>query len=179
LQRSIEDYNHGLELDPDYYWTYIRRGYLYLRLQDIKKAQADFQQCWHLNPSYINAGWMVELASMCQVRPDLATADPQDEVGVAYVCRGVAYWLRGNLSQALAELTQATKVHPESEDAYFWKGMICAYLGLDLEALSSIQKSLELDLPQALLVPLQWFKKDKPRFYKRHAISLLAQYNSS
>ena len=53
--------------------------------------------------------------------------------------------------------------------------MVCASLGRDEEAIAAIEKSLELDLPPALLAPLRWFEQDRPEFYEKHASPLLAR----
>ncbi len=63
-------------------------------------------------------------------------------------------------------------------DAYFRKGMLCAYFyrGRDLLAMAAVEKALEVGLPLVLLTPLYWLEKDLPEFYERHVASLLARY---
>ena len=86
--------------------------------------------------------------------------------------------LRGKLREGLAELEQAISFEPKSWDAYFWKGMLCAYYyrGRTLVAREAVEKAVEVGLPPVLLRPLHWLEKDVPEFYEQHAAPLLAQY---
>jgi hypothetical protein len=55
--------------------------------------------------------------------------------------------------------------------------MTYASLGLEKEARISIEKSLELELPPILLTPLRWFEQDKPDFYQKYVVPLMARYD--
>src|SRR5690242_4757940 len=101
----------------------------------------------------------------------IAAVDPQKYV--AYVCRGVAWYLLKSFEQSLAELEQAIALEPEEWDAYFWKGMVYAALKCDKDAKSAVEKSLEVDLPPVLLAPLRWFEQDRPDFYEQYVVPLL------
>jgi tetratricopeptide (TPR) repeat protein len=101
----------------------------------------------------------------------VAATAPKHYTG--YVCRGVAKWLRQESEEALTELEQAGRMNP---DAYFWKGVVYASLKQDKEAITAIEKAIELELIPVLLAPLRWFEQDRPEFYEKYAASLLAQY---
>jgi hypothetical protein len=64
--------------------------------------------------------------------------------------------LRTQLQEGLAGIDHAIQIEPEEWDAFFWKGMICAYLGRNLMANVAIEGSLELYMPPMLLTPLDW-----------------------
>ena len=123
-------------------------------------------------------------SGMCYNRPDLevieqleiiAATDPENPV--AFVCRGVARWLRRDFEEALQELEQAIQVAPEEWDAYFWKGMTYASLGQDEQAIAAIEQSLALGLPPILLTPLRWFEQDRPDFYQQYVLPLMDRYD--
>jgi tetratricopeptide (TPR) repeat protein len=105
----------------------------------------------------------------------IAAVDPQNYV--AYVCRGVISGLHGNLQEGLIEIEKAIPLEPEEWDAYFWKGMICVYLGRYSTAKQAIEKALEEGLPPILLTPLYWLEKDRPDFFRKYAEPLLKKYN--
>ena len=113
----------------------------------------------------------------------IAAVDPQH--ATVHIYRGVAQWRRGHLEEALAELEQVLSSDPEQWDPYldkqfdpyFWKGMICASLRRDEEAIAAIEKSLELELPPILLTPLRWFEHDRPDFYQKYVVPLMARYD--
>jgi hypothetical protein len=50
-------------------------------------------------------------------------------------------------------------------------------LGHDEEAIAAIERSLELELPPILLTPLRWFEQDKPDFYQKYVVPLMARYD--
>jgi tetratricopeptide (TPR) repeat protein len=108
----------------------------------------------------------------------LAMADPHHYI--AYVCRGLALGLRGNLKDGLAELEQALLLESPSEPwhVYFWKGMLCAYYykGRYQQAVEAIEKALEVELPPVLLTPLYWLEKDRADFFEQYARPLLEKY---
>ncbi len=43
--------------------------------------------------------------------------------------------------------------------------------------MSAIEKSLELELPPILLTPLRWFEHDRPEFYQKYVVPLMARYD--
>jgi len=152
-------------------------------MKDTGQATADYVRSWELDSTSFDNRWMVEWA-MCQRKPDLAMAERLEQIASvdlqnvrAYVCRGVALWLRGNLELSLTELEQAIAVEPEGWDGYFWKGMTCASLGRGEEARAAIEKSLEAGLPPVLLAPLRWFEQERPEFYEKYAAPVLARYD--
>jgi len=105
-------------------------------------------------------------AEMAQGLEDIALIDPEQYV--SYVCKGVALGLRGKLKEGLAELEQAILLDTKDCDAYFWKGMLCAYryLGQNPVELEAVEKALEVGLPPILLTPLYWLKVDLPDFLR-------------
>jgi tetratricopeptide (TPR) repeat protein len=196
-QQAIEDFNHALELDSKYSWAYDGKGLAYLLLKDAKRAESSYRACWEqdLNVTstqldtrwiglHCQLGWMAEWSGMCQRRPDPKMAERLETVAAtapenytAYVCRGVARWLRGQNEESLFELEQAIAIHTEAEDAYFWKGIVCTSLGQNEEAIAAIEKALELEMPPVLLAPLRWFEQDRPEFYQKYVVPLMARYD--
>jgi len=184
-ERAIEDYDRAIELDPKDAWAYGSRGIAYLFLKNTRQASADFTRSYELDPTDLNASWMAEWTSMgkehcgtemAKCLEEIAAIDPQRYV--ARVCKGVALGLRGKLKEGLAELEKAISLEPESWDAYFWKGMLCAYFypGRNLATTEAMEKALKVDLPPVLLTPLYWLEKDEPDFFKEYAAPLLERY---
>jgi tetratricopeptide (TPR) repeat protein len=183
-QRALADFDKILERNPHYSLAYGWRGFAYLWLKDIKKARSNYVRRWELNSADINSGWMAEWCRMCEDGPDPEIAERLEKIAntnpenpVAFVCRGVVKWLRRNFEEALQELEQAIQIAPAEWDAYFWKGMTCVSLGRDEEATTAIEKALELELPPILLAPLRWFEQDKPDFYQKYVVPLMAHYD--
>ena len=163
--------------------TYLDRGYAYLLLRKSEDACADFAKCAALRPTDVNAAWMVVYAALGKERPGVETAERLEVIAEldsqsveAYICRGVALELRGKLQEGLAELEHALSLDAEYEDAWFWKGIVCAGLGRDATAMESIEQALKAGLPPILLTPLYWLEQDSPNFYQEYAEPLLKRY---
>jgi len=183
---ALADFDRTIELNPQSSRTYGRRGFIYLVLKDITQAKYNYAHSYEQDATLIHFGWMAEWTGMCQKGPYpgmaerlemIAATDP--EAYAAFVCRSVAMWLRQYYNEALALLEQAIQVGQKEwwRDSYFWKGMTYASLGQEEEAISSIKRSLELDLPPILLTPLRWFEQDKPDFYQKYVVPLMARYH--
>jgi tetratricopeptide (TPR) repeat protein len=184
FEQAIADFDQAIELDPKHALAYGKRGFAYLFLKNTRQASADYTRLWVLAPQNVNALWMAEWVSVGKERPGTEMAERLEEIAAidpesyeARVCKGVALGLRGKLREGLAELEKAILFEPESWDAYFWKGMLCAYFypGRNL-ATEALEKALEVDLPPVLLTPLYWLEKDEPDFFKKYATPLLERY---
>ena len=185
-QQALAEFDRALELKPHYASIFAQRGITSLWMQNIRQAVFDYTQSRGIDFHYLqnHNNWMAIWSGMCYERPDfevierleiIATTDPEHPV--ASVCRGVSMWLQRNFEEALQELEQAIQMAPEEWDAYFWKGMAYASLGRDEEATTAIEKALELDLPPILLTPLRLFEQDRPDFYQKYVVPLLARFD--
>ncbi len=185
-QQALADFDHALELRPHYASILAERGLTCLWMQNLRQAIIDYTHSREIDFYYLqnHNNWMAIWSEMCYKILDLevmerleiiATTDPENPV--AFVCRGVAMWLRRDFEEALQELEQAIQIAPEEWDAYFWKGMAYASLGRVEEATTAIEKALELELPPILLTPLRWFEQDSPDFYQQYVMPLMARYD--
>jgi tetratricopeptide (TPR) repeat protein len=195
-RRAIEECNHALEaLGPTpkkattYYQSnlgsaYYQRGLAYLWLRDIQQAQADFTRSYGLEPGGMCALLLAEWTELCQEGADPSVSErlkaivTVDQPNYAsHTCQGIALLLCRNFKEALAELEQALLSNRNDRwKAYFWKGVACAFLEQDEEAITVIEKALDSELPPILLAPLRWFEQERPDFYEKHVVPLLAKH---
>jgi tetratricopeptide (TPR) repeat protein len=173
-QEATADHIFTVADDPDAAWAYSYRALAFLWQKDLPKAQADFQRCSELYQIDINRRWMAMWAGMGKERGNNEAAERLEQIAsikptsyVACVCQGVALGLRGHLKQGLEKLEQAIQLDPEEWDAYFWKGLLCAYFypGKLERATTAIEKALEVGLPPILLTPLYWLEKERPKSF--------------
>ena len=178
-ERAIQDCSKAIELNALFGCAYDNRGTIYLAMNNLEQARSDILTGWKLTPTHISHGWSVEWSAMCLARPDvrmaerlevLAQIDSEDYI--AYVCRGVALWIRGDFEGALQQLERAISLEMK-EDAYFWKGIVCASMGRDDEAASALKQAIAWGVPVLLQVPLNWLKEDRPEFYEQYIALLL------
>lgn len=104
----------------------------------------------------------------------IAAADPNSYT--AHNCQGIALLWRKHFVEALAELDQALLLDQKRWDAHFWKGMTCAFLRQDEEAITAVKIALDLGLPPILLAPLHWLEQERPDYYEKYIVSILAKY---
>ena len=186
-QKAIEDYNHTIDLDPTKVdaTAYSIRGLCYLWLGNLQQAKDDYSHFQNLEGTDINIKWMAEWIEMGKKRigietttrlENIATTNPEHYV--AFVCSGVVLGLHNKLKEGLAELEHAISLEPEEWDAYFWKGMIYAYLGRNSMAIEAINTALAVGLPPLLLAPLYWLENDRPNFFSEYAAPLLLRYHA-
>ena len=185
-EQAIQDCDRAIELDPNFANAYLNRGLAYLWLKNVAQARDDYNRSFECDSTDVNAAWMSEWAGMSKRRPGIelaerlaaiATIDPQQYA--AYICRGVALGLRGNVKEGLDEVEKAMQLDPQEWDAYFWKGMLSAYYYRGPShaegAITMIERSLAVGLPPILLTPLYWLEKDRPDLFVKYARPLLLQ----
>jgi tetratricopeptide (TPR) repeat protein len=56
--RAIADYSRAIEIDPDYAAAYARRGWVFLKTDELARAAADFDKALKLEPgnAYAQSG---------------------------------------------------------------------------------------------------------------------------
>ena len=179
-ERALQDSTHAVELDGTLASAYGCRGQAYLRLSDLQQALADFSKAWELDASGVYYGWLIEWTKLCLPHPDPARAERLEALAAKYpthhlasVCRAVAYWLQENFEAAWRELQQAPPPEPNDEACSFWRGLICISLERDDEALAAL--ACALHLPPVLLTPLHWIQHQRPDFYSKEVVPLLAR----
>jgi tetratricopeptide (TPR) repeat protein len=184
--QALIEFDRALELRPHYASILAERGLTCLWMQNPRQAILDYTQSKELDAYHIqnHNNWMAIWSEMCYERPGLeliarlemiAATVPENQV--AFVCRAVAMWVLRNFEEALQVSEQAIQMAPEELDAYFWKGMTCASLEQEEEAIAAIERSLTLELPPILLTPLRWFEQDRPEFYQKYVVPLMARYD--
>jgi tetratricopeptide (TPR) repeat protein len=178
--RAIDDLSSSIALDPTYPSTYGRRGSAYLGMSNLIKAAQDYALNCELDSNDIRACWMAVWIALCQQRDDEATATHLAEIAAshphhyfAYICSGVADWLRGQ--SATAALDEACRSRPTMWDAFFWRGLIRLASG-QTEGIQDVEYALQLGMFPVLLAPLHWLEQDKPEVYATTALPLLKRY---
>jgi tetratricopeptide (TPR) repeat protein len=182
-EQAVADYTRAIELDPTYGRAYFYRGYAYLWLKKRKLAYADFVQYAAFTPDSVEAAWMVVYSNLGKQRPGSEIIESLEKTiaiapqsGTAQICQGIVLGLRRDYSNSIAQLERSLQLIRSVEDAYFWKGLFCAYLGLEAEATQAIMQALEAGLPPILLTPLYWLEQERPEIYQSCAVPFLVQY---
>jgi tetratricopeptide (TPR) repeat protein len=118
LDKAIADNPHDAE-------AYLKRGKIYLSLEDQQKAIADFTRVIELKPVYAEA----------------------------YLQRGIARTESGKYEEALRDLNKALDLNPQLEDAYIQRSHVYGILGNNEDAEIDYQRALELNPQKAPVKP--------------------------
>jgi tetratricopeptide (TPR) repeat protein len=100
-RRAIEDFDHALQLDPDYALAYNSRGIAYTSLGEHRWAIEDFDRTLRLSPG--DAGF--------------------------YNNRGIAYHRLGEFARAIEDYGHALRLNPGFAEAYYNRGNSYQSLG--------------------------------------------------
>ena len=183
IEQAVADYTQAIDLDPSL--SYNSRILDYLKLYHITHATRHHSMMFQYNPDDINAAWVWLWGNMGKQRVNEAIAVQLKniaQIGIEYyvtcICRGIACAIDNKLKEGLLELDKAIQIEPERSDAYFWKGMLCAYYYQERYqmALEAIRKALEMGVVPILLTPLYWLEADIPEFFEQYAKPLLERY---
>ena len=128
INRALEAYSHGINLDPYRPVAYRNRGAAYHAKNDYDRAAADYSKAIELNPhdadTYYNRGVaysdineldlaIQDYTKVIQLEPDFAHA---------YYNRGVAYSHTGEYDLAIQDYTKAIKRKQDYVQAYSNRG---------------------------------------------------------
>ena len=161
-ERAARDYTKAIRINPDNAQNYANRGYYYLRTMDLEKAREDWQQSWHLKPD-VSTGLMLGWLKLTQSdgREDTIIASELEKAAAyepdsaeAYLCLGIACYLRKAYAQAQEKLTEAATVSPENAYISFWQGMLLATQQHNMQADQAFLRTSDHGLPKALWQPM-------------------------
>ena len=182
-QRAIDKFSQAILLDPNYAPAYSYRGLAHLHSRNLEPARDDFAHSWNINSARLFDGLMTLWTDICRGAFDPGKSELLERIAtvnlesyMATICQAIALWMQRNFKPALEKLARTAPLSPIMWDIYFWKGMILASLDEGEQSQRAIDGALKRGLPPILLLPLYWFKSDRPGFYEKYAAPLLKSY---
>lgn len=155
FEEGIKEANEALRLDSSLPSAHLISGYLNANLGNIVEAQAEFEKTIELDPSIPDPHVMLGLLSTDQANWGLAierfsTAldlemSPQD-MSMVYAFRAMAHGTLANYEEAMEDTDEAIRLDSSNAFAYYIRGLIYSDLGERSEAISDLERSLELGL---------------------------------
>ncbi len=118
---AMADYNHAIELDPQYAIAYNNRGNIKLAKGDLNGAMADYNHAIELNPNialaYNNRGLVKfrEVDFDGAIREYNRAIQLDSNYGLAYRNRGNAKRKKGDLNGAIDDYNRAIKLGVTTE----------------------------------------------------------------
>lgn len=149
-QKAIQDLNASMELDPEDYWNYYMRGWIYVEmLKDIDKALENFDTAVTLNPEDAYTRLMRgRLLLEKRNEKEKATLDfnvissIEKEIKEEGNCKQYALFHLDKKSEALQWMKDILDKYP-SEGNYYEAACLYALMNKKDEALSALKTSFE------------------------------------
>jgi len=161
--KALAHYNDALHKDPKLAFVHNNRGYLFLQKKELDKAIADFDLAVKLRPAFILAYENRAQAHYAKGNEDAALADVlkvmeldpkrisslSQAVAQSLSDRGFKLMQQGELDKALADLSQALKLHPKLALAYENRALVFHMKGNHDAAIADLTRLIELEPKKA------------------------------
>jgi tetratricopeptide (TPR) repeat protein len=131
--RSLEDYEEAVRLDPKDAAAYTGRGYAWQAKGDFDRAFADYGEAIRLDPKYATAYQDRGSAWESKGDYDRAIADYNEAIRLdpkhakTYQDRGNAWRAKGDFDRAIADYDEAIRLDPRSAQAQLSPQYALAY----------------------------------------------------
>ena len=113
---AIKLCNEAIELNPNNYLAYLRRGNFYYRQKQYERAIQDYDKAIQINPNYAEA----------------------------YFGRALAYASLENVEKTFADINKAIELSPNNAIMYQTRGMLYQAIGDEEKAQADVAKAKEL-----------------------------------
>ena len=137
---SIKDYDKAIELDSRCALAYNNRGYTKFKQEDFKGALDDYNKAILLNPKF-----KLAIDNKAKLLMHVCLEDDKDFSEKYYLSMGISDINAGKLPDAIKNLDEALKFNPNSDIAYFYKGVCEHSLGDNDEAYRCYTRAIELN----------------------------------
>lgn len=114
---AIDQFTKLVNENPKNPGPYIKRGNVWLNLNEIESAIADFNEAIKLDPNSI----------------------------LAYNNRGAAWFSKGDFDKAIKDYSEAIKLDPKEKLAYYNRGNVLLEKGEDEKAIKDYNEAIKLD----------------------------------
>ena len=189
--KSIEAFNNALKVDSKYNESYYNRAMVYVKTNNFKAAEADFDRFFKLTPAYKTFFTSDIINTLVENKnPELAVKyanmNIQEEPSPqSYVLRAKLNTEIGRPKEALNDANKALTLDPNYNPAYYEAGNANLSMGNYLQAVNNLNKFLETNpnSAEALVARASAFykqgdKKNALYDYQR-AIQINAEYKNN
>lgn len=150
-EKSIENYNMAIILNPNFSEAYFSRGLAYYNLKNFDKSARDYTKSAELDPNnpviYNNRGD----AYYRKQEFDKAIKDYDKALSLnprylkAYYNRGLAYACKQNYETAIEDFNKVIELNPNFAEAYHVRGLAYDYMDQLDKAIEDYDRSIELN----------------------------------
>jgi len=141
-ENAIIDYSKAITIQPNYHIYYTNRGQAYLNLRKYENAELDLTKAIQLKPDYYDA--YISRGDLYRTRGGfLASLNSsfQDIVFIIFPSSG----LKPDYSLAINDYTIAIQLNPQSELAYYNRGLSYKFINDYSNAVKDFSKVIEIN----------------------------------
>ena len=148
---KIKHYTKAIQLDEQYAWAYVQRGFAYFFDRQYREALADYTKAIELDgddyvPYYCRALTFEKLGKKQEAQHDYSRAEQRAPKDPAWhIQRGNDHVGNGKHADAIGEYTKAIKLNPKIALAYNNRGVVYSETGQYTEALTDLTRAVTLD----------------------------------
>ena len=148
---ALKDFEHAIELYPDYSSSYHQRGITHTLTGDFEDAVADYTKAIELNPRdadyYINRSAVYR--AMEEYEKSLMDASKAIELNPRdadyYNNRSAVYRAIEEYEKALMDASKAVELNPQNPQAYNHRGIACMSLNTLEDGIKDFSRAIEMD----------------------------------
>ncbi len=131
---AIEDYNKGLEFNPENRQLLVNKAIAQMQLKDYDDAEQDINLMLKYHPQYV-PGYLLRSAMHLEKQDTVASLNDIEKTlsmdkyySPAYNQRSVVYFYQGKYREALADLNEAIRLDPKNTAYYIRRGLVLYYM---------------------------------------------------
>lgn len=183
-EKALDDFQHVLELNPQYPRAWYGQGATLGKLKRHKEALAAYEEAIKLKPHYVaawnNKGDMLDILE--RYEEALAAYDEAIKLNPQYprawYNKGITLWKRERYEEALAAYSEAIKLNPHYADAWYNKGIVLSRLKRQEEALAAFEEAL-IAVTFNPTIPAGWNNKGDMLIALKRQEEALAAYDEA
>jgi len=151
---ALGEFNEAIRLDPNFVLAYDRRGAILEFRDEWERARADFSTAIRLDPQFARSYFGRGVVLRMQGNYDASISDNTEALrlsgedrrmrSAAANSRGMNYFLKGDLTRAVADFDEALKAEPDGADALALRGLVRLVSGAPNLARPDLTRAVDL-----------------------------------
>jgi serine/threonine protein kinase/Tfp pilus assembly protein PilF len=157
-QHALEHCDRAIKINENFAAAYHCRGRVYIRLEELKKAVADFALTIKLEPGYasahVNLGYVyIQLEQFNKARSSLMKAVRlRPNFAIAYNNLGDLYKRQGLFNESIEQCDKALEINPKYASVYLIRAQCYQRLRQHRRAISDFTKALRYKIDRPVRV---------------------------
>lgn len=137
-QKQIDTWTRVVQINPNIYWAYIKRGCIHLQIGKYVRAIEDFEQAVKLDPEMVELDSYTILDFLEELSPEISEQVIQ-ELSQKLMSQALLLHESGDYEGAISIYTTIIDFNPNNAEAYYRRSTTRSALGDFVEAIEDIE----------------------------------------